>query len=89
MIATRLALRVYDAGAPRRDAAFRAILHDEAFLINEASIMDDYRAWEKSVKDALELVVLAYFHDTSHLNKLEDCRLVPLSVIRRMAECDQ
>lgn len=85
MIATRLALKVYDAGLQKREDAFRDIIRNEAFLINEASIMDDYRAWEKSVKDALDLVVLAYFHDTSHLNKLEDCRLVPLSVIRRMA----
>lgn len=83
MIATRLALKVYDAGTQKREAAFVAFMH------NETATMDEYHAWETSVKDALELVVLAYFHDTSHLNKLEDCRLVPLSVIRRMAECSQ
>lgn len=74
MIATKMALKIYDACAAKRQAACAAVKTE-----------DDFLEWERVVGEELELVALAYFHDIAPEKTLEQCRQVPLSEIRRHA----
>lgn len=71
---TAAALIEYDAGKGKRDRMWNAI-----------SCTEDVKAAEETEATALAKVQEAFHEDTSDINSRDDCRLVDIGFMRRMA----
>jgi hypothetical protein len=74
---THAALIEYDASALARNEAW-----------NDASCKESIDAAEKADKDALASVQASFHLDTHDINSRENCALIDLDFVRRMAKDD-
>lgn len=71
---TIVAVDEYERTLPRREEMF-----------NKIANMNDFYAWERAEKEALERVQRAFHKDTSGYNSLDNCLRCGIDYMRRIA----